>query len=94
MKTFHEGALVTVTRDGGVLDGIVSHAPSLLKIVVAVPDPERGAILRTVHPRVLTQRTEEGPDDQALQRLIKRTPSTGRRGNTITRTVAIRFTRR
>jgi hypothetical protein len=77
VKTFREGELVTVARDGEILDGMVSHAASLLKIVVAVPDPERGAILRTVHPRVLAERTEAGPDDAALERAIHRTPSRG-----------------
>jgi hypothetical protein len=80
MKTFHEGELVSVTRDGEVLDGVVSHVASILKIEVAVPDPERGAIIRTVHPRALAERAEAGPDDQSLQRLIQRTSVGGRGG--------------
>ena len=80
MKTWHEGDLVSVTRDGEVLDGVVSHVASLLKIDVALPDPERGAIIRTVHPRVLAERGEAGPDDQALHRLIERTSGGGRAG--------------
>lgn len=80
MKAFREGELVSVSKDDVVLDGVVAHTESILKIVVAVPDSDRGAILRTVHPRTLTERKEPGPDDQALQRLIQRTPSTGRGG--------------
>ena len=79
MKTFREGELVTVDRDGDSVDGMVAHAESLVRIVVAVPDSERGAVLRTVHPRVLSERTEPGPDDQALERAIERIPG-GRGG--------------
>jgi hypothetical protein len=80
MKSYREGEQVKVTRDGEVLDGIVSHVESIVKIVVAVPDTERGAILRTVHPRTLAERGGEGPDDQTLRRLIQRADSAGRGG--------------
>jgi len=79
VKTFREGELVTVTRDDEVLDGIVSHVESMVKVVVAVPDEERGAILRTVHPRTLGERGEDGLDDNALRRVIQKS-SAGRGG--------------
>jgi hypothetical protein len=79
MKTFREGELVSVERDGETVDGMVAHVENLLKIVVAVPDPERGAIIRTVHPRVLSERADPGPDDHALERAIERIPG-GRGG--------------
>jgi hypothetical protein len=81
MKSLHEGQLVTITGEGPTLDGIVFHTPSLLKAVVAVPDDELGAVLRTVHRTTLTERTEAGEHDEALRRLIRRTPSTGRGGH-------------
>jgi hypothetical protein len=31
-------------------------------------------MFRTVHPNTLTERAEEGPDDPALRRLLRRTP--------------------
>jgi hypothetical protein len=80
MKSLREGQLVTVARDGEVLDGIVFHAPSILKVVVAVPDAERGAILRTVHRRTLTERDAAGPHDKALRRMVARMPSAVRGG--------------
>jgi hypothetical protein len=79
MRSYREGELVTVSRDGESLDGVVAHVESLVKIVVAVPDEERGAILRTVHPRTLAERGDDGPDDQTLRRLVERTGS-GRGG--------------
>lgn len=63
-----------------MLDGIVSHAPSILQVVVAVPDAERGAILRTVHRRTVTERDAAGPHDKTLRRVVARTPSTVRGG--------------
>jgi hypothetical protein len=47
MKAFREGQLVTVVGDRGGLDGIVVHAPSLVRVEVAVADAERGAVFRT-----------------------------------------------
>ena len=48
-------------------------APSSSKVVVAVVDPTRGPVFRTVHPKALTPRTEPGPDDRALHLLMRRT---------------------
>jgi hypothetical protein len=72
------GGLVNVSDGGPVLDGIVFDTPSRSKIVVAVVDPGRGPVFRTVHPRTLKERTEEGPDDRALRLLIRRTPPPAR----------------
>ena len=58
---------------GPVLDGIVFDTPSRTKVVVAVVDPSRGPMFRTVHPDTLSERTEEGPDDRALWLLVRRT---------------------
>jgi hypothetical protein len=80
MKSLREGQLVTVAVDDAAYDGIVHHAPSLVKVVVAVPDEERGPVLRTVQRRAVTERTEAGPDDDALRRLIRREGRVGVRG--------------
>jgi hypothetical protein len=77
MKAFREGQLVTVVGDRGALDGIVVHAPSLVRVEVAVADAERGAVFRTVHPKTLSERTTGGEHDDALRRVIRRTPSGG-----------------
>jgi hypothetical protein len=74
------GDLVTVGTGKSALDGIVFDAPSRTKVVVAVVDPGRGPVFRTVHPRELTEREEEGPDDRALWLLIRRTPAPNRGG--------------
>jgi hypothetical protein len=63
-----------------VLDGIVFDTPSAQKVVVAVVDPQRGPVFRTVHPRTLSERDEAGVHDLALRGLIRRTPSTARGG--------------
>jgi hypothetical protein len=68
------GEMVRVTAGGPVLDGIVFDVPSASKVVVAVVDPARGPIFRSVHPRTLSERPDEGTDDQALRLLIRRTP--------------------
>ena len=68
------GQLVRVRDGRAVRDGIVFDLPSHLKAVVAVVDPRRGPVFRTVHPETLTERTEEGRDDLALRRLLRRTP--------------------
>jgi hypothetical protein len=52
----------------------VFDTPSRSKVVVAVLDPDRGPLFRTVNPKELTERAEEGPNDRALQLLIRRTP--------------------
>jgi hypothetical protein len=69
------GELVKVAGGGLAIDGIVFDAPSRSKVVVAVVDASRGPVFRAVHPRTLSERTEEGPDDRALQLLIRRTPA-------------------
>jgi hypothetical protein len=69
------GSLVAVTGEHPDLDGIVVETPSRSKAVVAVIDPARGPVFRSVHPRTLNERESEGPDDRALQLLIRRTPS-------------------
>ncbi|UTI65868.1 hypothetical protein NBH00_06535 [Paraconexibacter antarcticus] len=80
MSASSVGDLVTVAGGGPELDGIVFDVPSREKVVVALVDPARGPGFRTVHPRVLTERAEAGPDDAALDRLIRRTPvPSGRR---------------
>jgi hypothetical protein len=80
MKSFREGQLVTLIEDGGELDGIVVHAPSMVRVEVAVADEERGALFRTVHPKKLRERSSAGEHDDALRRRIRRTPSAGRAG--------------
>jgi hypothetical protein len=75
MESTSAGELVKVAGGGPELDGIVFDTPSRSKVVVAVVDPGRGPVFRTVHPKTLTERTEEGPDDRALHLLIRRTPS-------------------
>jgi len=69
------GELVKVAGGGAEVDGIVFDAPSSSKVVVAVMDPARGPVFRTVNPRTLTPRTETVPDDRALRLLIRRTPT-------------------
>jgi len=68
------GGLVTVADGGAPLDGIVFDIPSRTKVVVAVVDRSRGPVFRTVHPRTLSERTQEAPDDRPLRMLIRRTP--------------------
>jgi hypothetical protein len=68
------GALVKVDVGGPQLDGIVFDTPSHAKVVVAFVDRNRGPVLRTFHLDALSERSEEGPDDRALQLLIRRTP--------------------
>jgi hypothetical protein len=65
--------LVRVADGGPEIDGIVFEAPSKSKVVVAVMDPARGPVFRTVHPSTLSERTDDGPDDRALLLLIRRT---------------------
>jgi hypothetical protein len=80
MRSFHEGQLVTLAGDGETLDGIVVHVPSLVKVEIAVPESADGRVFRTVHPKVLSERTEASENDEALRRLIRRTASGGRGG--------------
>jgi hypothetical protein len=74
MESASPGALVKVTGVGPDLDGIVFDAPSSAKVVVALMDPVRGPLLRTVSPSALTERVEGGPHDRALRLLMRRTP--------------------
>lgn len=74
------GDLVRVGGGGPELDGIVFDTPSSSKAVVAVVDPVRGPVFRTVNTAALTQRTEPGPEDRALRLLIRRTPAPIRGG--------------
>ena len=60
------------------MDGIGFDTPSRSKTVVAVVDAGRGPVMRTVHPDALSERTDAGPDDQALRLLIRRTPPPAR----------------
>ncbi len=74
MEPTSASGLVKVADGGPELDGIVFDVPSRSKVVVAVLDPVRGPVFRTVHPKTLTGRTEEGPGDRALRLLVRRTP--------------------
>jgi hypothetical protein len=69
------GELVKVTEGGPAIDGIVFDTPSRSKVVVALVDATKGPTFRTVHPRALTERTDEGSDDGALRLLVRRTPT-------------------
>ena len=80
MEPVSIGELVKVAGGGPERDGVVFDAPSKSKIVVAVVDPGRGPVLRTVHPKLVSERSEEGPDDRALHLLIRRTPTPPARG--------------
>jgi hypothetical protein len=74
VETAEIGDLVSVAGAGPALDGIVFDTPSRVKVVVAVVDPGRGPVFRTVHPGTLREREQTGPDDAALRLLIRRTP--------------------
>jgi hypothetical protein len=74
MGPMRAGDLVTISGDGPSLDAIVFDTPSNSKVVVAVMDSRRGPVLRTVHPRDLTERSGAGPHDAALRLLLRRTP--------------------
>jgi hypothetical protein len=65
---------VKVTDGTAELDGLVFDTPSSSKVVVAVVDPNRGPLFRTVNPNVLAEREQEGPHDRALRLLVRRTP--------------------
>jgi len=69
------GELVKVAGARTELDGIVFDTPSSSKVVVAVVDPARGPVLRTVSATALSPRAEAGPDDRALRLLMRRTPA-------------------
>jgi hypothetical protein len=82
MESVTPGELVTFSEGGPPVDAIVFDTPSRSKAVIAMVDADRGPHFRTVHPRTLTAREEEGPDDRAIQLLVNRTPppSRGARG--------------
>jgi hypothetical protein len=74
MEPSSVGELVKVAGSGPDSDGIVFDVPSRAKVVVAVVQRGRGAVLRTVAATAVTARAEDGPDDRALRLLIRRTP--------------------
>jgi hypothetical protein len=78
MEPIRAGDLTTVATGGKPVDGIVFDVLTSAKVVVALRDRARGPVLRTVARSALTERTEAGPDDRALQQLIRRTPSPAR----------------
>jgi hypothetical protein len=78
MEPMSAGDLVKVTTGGPSIDGIVVEMLTGSKVVVAVRDRVRGPVLRTVKRTALAERAEAGPDDRALQLLIRRTPPTTR----------------
>jgi hypothetical protein len=78
MESAQPGERVNVAGGGAASDGIVFDTPSRSKVVVAVVDPGRGPVFRTVHTNALSERTEEGADDPALRLLIRRTPPPAR----------------
>ena len=75
MESTSPGDLVRVASGGPELDGIVFDVPSRTKVVVAVVDPAKGPVFRTVHPETLSERADERPADRALRLLIRRTPA-------------------
>jgi hypothetical protein len=96
MKSIDIGDRVTITGVGTGIDGIVFDLPSRSKAVVAVVDPGRGPLFRTVDPKSLTERQQEGSQDQALRLLIRRTPSSKHgtaRGGVTGRRASAGFTR-
>ena len=75
MESPEIGALVTVTGEHSETDGIVFDTPSRAKTVVAGLDTAKGPVFRSVHPRTLSEREQEGSADKALRLLMRRTPS-------------------
>jgi hypothetical protein len=78
MDSVAPGELVTFSEGGPPVDAIVFDTPSRNKVVVALVDQERGPILKTVSPKTLSAREEEGPDDRAIHLLMRRTPPPSR----------------
>jgi hypothetical protein len=96
MSMLSSGQLVKVAGTSTEIDGIVFDVPSATKVVVAVIDRTRGPVFRSVNPKAVTNREEDGPDDRALRLLVRRTPrpvSDGARGATVTRPGRSGFTR-
>jgi hypothetical protein len=81
MEIPRAGDLVTVAGPGGERDGIVVTIPSPNKVIVAVTDATRGAVMRTFAPEALFERKRDGEHDEALRRLIRRTPTSSRGGS-------------
>ena len=80
MESLVAGQLVKVATAGPVVDGIVFDVPSEQKVVVAVVDPKKGPAFRSVGREAVSEREDAGPQDRALQSLIRRTPATARGG--------------
>ena len=59
---------------GPPIDGVVFYLPSKSKAVVAVVDHDRGPVMRAVPLKALTERPGDGPHDEALRLLVRRTP--------------------
>lgn len=78
METTQGGDIVTVAGTGQRVDGIVFDTPSRSKVVVAVMDPKRGPVFRTVHPNALSERADAGAHDRALRLLVRKTPPPAR----------------
>jgi hypothetical protein len=74
VHTATPGDLVTVADGSAELDGLVFDTPNSSKVIVAVVDPNRGPLFRTVNMNTLTERAQEGPNDRALRLLVRRTP--------------------
>jgi hypothetical protein len=68
------GDHVSVDGGGPPIDGIVFYLPTKAKAVVAVIDHDRGPVMRTVALKALTPREGDGPHDEALRLLVRRTP--------------------
>jgi hypothetical protein len=80
MEPTQGGDTVTVAGGGPSIDGIVFDTPSRSKVVVAVMDPKRGPVFRTVHPDALSERSDAGAHDRALRLLVRKTPPPTRGG--------------
>ncbi len=78
MEHIAAGDLVRVATGGPQIDGIVFDPSGAAKVVVALIDRTRGPVLRAVDRSALSERSETGDDDRALQLLIRRTPPTAR----------------
>src|SRR3954462_11571022 len=74
MESIGAGELVKVAGGGPELDGIVFDTPSSSKVVVAVVDPSRGPVFRTVPVDTLSARSEAGPGARALPPPVRRPP--------------------
>jgi len=78
METTDTGDLVKVKTGGPEIDGIVVEVLKSSKAVVAVMDPAKGPVLRTVPQDTLSERAEEGADDRALRLLVRRSSHASR----------------